>query len=147
MRVVFEACCKIINFLSISFHTTYEEMNTYLFIYTQPIIIIISFGIVISILFYKLLKKKSTPIILLLLFFGILGFIYTQITLAVWKRYSVLSAHNTCIKAYKDLDILGEITGMGYVGINLFLFIVLFLFIIVFNFISILLIKKYIKTS
>jgi hypothetical protein len=39
--------------------------------------------------------------------------------------------------AYNDLETLGKITGMGYVGINLFLFIILFLTIFGFNMISV----------
>jgi len=104
----------------------------------------ISFAIVIGIIITKLLKKASILTFLLLAFFGIGGLVYMAATLFVWKRYSVLSAHDTCVMAYNDLETLGKTTGMGYVGINLFLFIILFLTIFGFNMISAFLIKKHV---
>ncbi|GEM_PF-979387 len=145
METIFQICCDIIRALSYTFGITYEEMNTYLFIYAQPMILIISFVIVIGTILSKLLKKVSILKIFLLGLFGTAGFLYTLATLAVWKRYSVLSAHDTCVLSYKDLETLGKITGLGYIGINLFLFIVLFLIILGFNIISAFLIKKYVK--
>ena len=144
MDSIFQICCNIIRYLSDIFGITYEELNTYLFIYIEPLLVMISFAIVIGIIITKLLKKASILTFLLLAFFGIGGLVYMAATLFVWKRYSVLSAHDTCVMAYNDLETLGKTTGMCYVGINLFLFIILFLTIFGFNMISAFLIKKHV---
>lgn len=147
MGTIFQICCDIIRALSNFWGITYEEMNTYLFIYAQPILSILSFVTTISIITSKLLKKVSMLNLFNLVLFGMGGLVYTITTFVVWKRYSVLSAHDTCILAYKDLETLGKMTGMGYIGINFFLFIILFSLVFGLNIISAFLLKYYVKVN
>lgn len=144
MGIIFQICCGIITVLAYIFGTTYEEMNTYLFIYAQPAILLLSFGVVIGVVLFKLVRRFSFLKTFLLFLFGFLGLGYLAPTLYVWKRYSTFSAHDACVLAYDDLAYLGEITSLGYVGINLFLFIILFLAILGFNMISAFAIKKFV---
>ena len=124
MEIIFQICCEIVRVLSGVFCVTYEEMNTILFIYVQPILILISFAIVVSVILAKLFKHISILKLFLIALFGMGGFIYSLTTFAVWNQYSALSLHDTCVLAYDDLKAPGGMTGMGYVGINLFLFII-----------------------
>ena len=124
MEIIFQICCEILRALSGVFGFTYEEMNTILFIYVQPILILISFAIVISVILAKLFKHVSILKLFLIVLFGMGGLMYSLTTFVVWNRYSALSLHDTCVLAYDDLKAPGGMTGMGYVGINLFLFII-----------------------
>jgi hypothetical protein len=81
MDSIFQICCNIIRYLSDIFGITYEELNTYLFIYIEPLLVMISFAIVIGIIITKLLKKASILTFLLLAFFGIGGLVFITATL------------------------------------------------------------------
>ena len=51
----------------------------------------------------------------------------------IWSHYYPLGLDGACRLAYKDLETLGNLTGVGYIAINLFLFIALFLGLMAFN--------------
>lgn len=142
---IFQICCDVIRVFSSFFGTSYEEMNTILFIYLQPSLLLASFVIVVGIISFKLLKELSIFKLFLLVLFGAGGLIYATATIVIWKRYSLLSMHDTCVLAYDDLETLGEISGMGYIGVNLFLFIIFFHLIFGFNTMSAIFINKYLK--
>lgn len=76
MGIIFQICCGIITVLAYIFGTTYEEMNTYLFIYAQPAILLLSFGVVIGVVLFKLVRRFSFLKTFLLFLFGFLGLGY-----------------------------------------------------------------------
>ena len=51
----------------------------------------------------------------------------------IWSHYYPLGLDGVCRLAYKDLETLGNLIGVGYIAINLFLFIALFLGLMAFN--------------
>lgn len=120
MYILFLICCEIIRQISYITGYTYEELNTFLFLYTQPIILI-STG------FMAFIKEGKT--LLRYIIFIPQFLIFTIIVLRYWTT----TAHNACLIAYNDLELLGQITGLGYVLINLFLFIFFFLSVLMFN--------------
>lgn len=142
MVILFKICCGIIYLISLITGFTYEEVNTILFIYGEPLILIITsfFITLISLIYFKQHIIEKIIFCLSIPYNTIMWLL----TFLLWNYYQSLSLHEACVQAYKDLDYIGQITGMGYVNINLFLFIVLFLFILIFN-IFIICICRYVK--
>ena len=122
MGIIFYACCAIIRAIALITGFTYEEVNTILFIITEPTIILIT-GLVI------LFRHLNWATVLL-------NLIYIFIYIKIETFYAAYSLHDACVQAYSDLRFLGDITGIGYIGINLFLFIILFLGLLMFNIIA-----------
>ncbi len=133
MGILFQICCGIMTLISIIFGISYEAANTYLFLYTEPIILMATCIIGLYIILRKNLKKLSFIRLLVLSIFIISFIIHLNVLLIIIADYWTIGIDEACIKAYKDLKNMGELTEMGYVGINLFLFIILFLSILLFN--------------
>ena len=130
LELLFRLCCGIITAISYVTGYSYEVVNTFLFIYLEPFILLVT-GCMITYFGFKYRKSIVNKRILGLsiiynaVFFVIIG--------SIWKFYAQFNMQTACERAYIDLDTLGRITGLGYININLFLFIVLFLAILIFN--------------
>ena len=139
LELVFRLCCGIITAISYLTGYSYEVINTFLFIYLEPLILIVT-GCMITYFGIKYRKSITNKIIL-----G-LSVIYNAIIIviigAIWKHYSQFDMQTACERAYIDLDTLGRITGLGYINVNLLLFILLFLAILAFNIITVVFQKK-----
>lgn len=130
LSLLFKLCCGIIILISYLTGYSYEVVNTFLFIYLEPLILLIS-GWLIT---YYAIKYRKTLFNKITLGLSIIyNSVITVIIGSIWKFYSNFSMQVACERAYIDLDTLGRITGLGYININLFLFIILFLFILTFN--------------
>ena len=129
MGLIFEICVGIIRAFAFVTGSTYEEANTYLFIYLQPALLVLSALFVFgasAILLYRYFSWKH---FVLFSFFGMSLLGHVMMAGMVWQHYMPYSTHDACVQAYKDLAMMGEATGLGYIGINLFLFIMFFLFV------------------
>lgn len=125
---LFYICCAIMQIVAWVFGVTYEAANTICFIYLEPAIITLTATITAC---YIMCKLK--PRVLWIPLAAIYLIPYYAGCFAIWTRYYPLGLDNACRLAYKDLEVLGNITGVGYIAINLFLFIALFLGLMVFN--------------
>ena len=125
---LFYICCAIMQIVAWVFGVTYEAANTICFIYLEPAIITLTATITAC---YIMCKLK--PRVLWIPLAAIYLIPYYVGCFAIWTRYYPLGLDNACRLAYKDLEVLGNITGVGYIAINLFLFIALFLGLMVFN--------------
>lgn len=124
MYILFRLCCGIITLISYCTGFTYEEVNSILFIYGEPIII----GLCNLFILFKSFNHKF-----LWIFTTLYNIFYLFGVLNIFIRYIPYSLHNACVVAYKDLEILGSITGFGYIGINLFSFVILPVLLIILN--------------
>ena len=126
--IVFCVCCAIMQVVAWAFGVTYEAANSICFLYMEPAIVTLTATIAAIFIVCKLKPK-------------ILWAPLTAIYLApycagcfmIWSHYYPLGLDGACRVAYKDLEYLGNLTGVGYIAINLFLFIILFLGLMVFN--------------
>ena len=131
MEIIFYLCCGLIRVVSYLTGYSYEEVNTFLFIYLQPAILMVS-GWLITVFAIKY-YSHSTFNKFALLISPVYNLAFTIVVAAIWKHYLQFNMQAACERAYIDLDTLGRITGLGYVNINILLFIVLFLLILVFH--------------
>lgn len=123
MNIIFQICVGIMHVVSFITGHTYEEVNSIIFLYFQPILLL---ALSIIMLAMSLFWFKRLNIFIP--FISALNFsINFMVTFYVVDRYSSYTLHQACLKAYKDLDVLGQITTIGYVNINILLFIILFL--------------------
>ena len=120
--VLFYICCAIMQVMAWGFGVTYEAANTVCFIYLEPAILTLTATITACCLAYKL--KPKVLWIPLAAFYVIPYYIGCFV---IWSRYFPLGLDNACRLAYKDLEVLGNVAGVGYIAINLYLFIALFL--------------------
>lgn len=131
MDIIFKICCGIIYAISLVTGFSYEIINTFLFIYLEPLILVVSGWMITA---YGIKHFKHDTFIKVVLPLSIIyNVCLTTAAVSIWRHYSQFSMQIACERAYIDLDTLGRITGLGYVNINLFLFIVLFLFVLTFN--------------
>ena len=126
--VLFYICCAVMQVVAWGFGVTYEAANTVCFIYLEPAILTLTATITACCLAYKL--KPKVLWIPLAAFYVIPYYIGCFV---IWSRYYPLGLDNACRLAYKDLEVLGNVAGVGYIAINLYLFIALFLGVMVFN--------------
>ena len=131
LEFIFRVCCGIIYAISYLTGYSYEVVNTFLFIYLEPVILLIS-GWLITVFAIKYFKASTFNKIVFLLSI-VYNSVITIVIAAIWKHYLQFNMDMACQRAYIDLDTIGRITGLGYINTNLFLFIILFLFILVFN--------------
>ena len=139
LELLFRLCCGIISAISNVTGYSYEVVNTFLFIYLEPLILLVS-GWLITYFGIKYFKSTFNKIVLVLSI--VYNKIFTSVIGLIWNLYAQFDMQTACERAYIDLDTLGKLTGLGYVNINLFLFIILFLAILVFNIAIILCQKK-----
>ena len=133
LYILFRLCCGIITLISYCTGFTYEEVNSILFIYGEPIVI----GLCNLFILFKSFNHK-----LLCVLITLYNIFYLFVISKIFIHYIPYSLHNACVVAYKDLETLGSITGFGYVGINLFLFIILPLLLVNLNIIFYAIIKR-----
>ena len=126
--IIFYICCAIMQVVAWVFGVTYEVANSVCFIYMEPAIITLTATIAALFMMYKL-KPKILWIPLSIIYLVP----YYASCVVIWSHYYPLGLDGACRLAYKDLETLGNLTGVGYVAINLFLFIVLFLALMAFN--------------
>jgi len=120
--IVFYICCGIMQVAAWTFGVSYEVANSVCFIYLEPAIITLTATITAAYVMYKM-----RPRILWIPLSIIYLIPYYLSCFVIWSRYYPLGLDGACRLAYKDLEVLGNVTGVGYIAINLFLFIVLFL--------------------
>ena len=126
--IIFYICCAIMQVVAWMFGVTYEAANSVCFIYLEPALVTLTAMIAALFMMYKL-KPKIIWIPL-----SIIYLVPYYITcFVIWSHYYPLGLDGACRLAYKDLETLGNLTGVGYIAINLFLFIVLFLALTAFN--------------
>ena len=130
LGLLFRLCCGIITAISYVTGYSYEEVNTFLFIYLEPFILLVT-GCMIT--YYGIKYRKSIVNKIILGLSIIYNTVFIVIIGSIWRFYSQFDMQTACERAYIDLDTLGRITGLGYVNVNLFLFIVLFLAILFFH--------------
>ena len=121
MYIFFRLCCGIVTLISMIFGITYEETNTYLFIYGEPLLLLL---LLTSIAF--IFSKRR-----LLSFF--IGCYELCTFMVVWNHYKSYSAHNACIQAYSDLEKFGELVNLDYISVNILFFVVLFIIGLIIN--------------
>lgn len=126
--VLFYLCCTIMQVVAWVFGITYEAANSICFIYLEPAIVTLTATIAAFCLMCKLKPK-----ILWTLLSAIYLVPYYASCYMIWRHYYPLGLDGACRLAYKDLETLGNLTGVGYIAINLFLFIALFLGLMAFN--------------
>lgn len=136
--ILFYLCCGIMQAVAWMFGITYEAANSICFIYLEPAIVTLTATITACIIVYKLKPH------LLMLPVAIIYLIpYYATCYLIWSRYYPLGLDGACRLAYKDLEYLGNVTGVGYIAINLFIFIVLFLALMAFNLLIMRLVYKH----
>ena len=119
--IVFYICCAIMQIVAWIFGVTYEAANTICFIYLEPAIITLTATITACYVVNKLKPHILwVPLAIIYLIPYYVG------CYAIWSHYYPLGLDGACRLAYKDLEVLGNLTGVGYIAINLFLFILLF---------------------
>ena len=126
--VLFYVCCAIMQVVAWVFGITYEAANSICFIYLEPAIVTLTATIAALCMVFKLKPK-----ILWTLLSAIYLVPYYASCFMIWSHYYPLGLDGACRLAYKDLETLGNLTGVGYIAINLFLFIALFLGLMAFN--------------
>ena len=126
--IIFYICCAIMQVVAWVFGVTYEVANSVCFIYMEPAIITLTATIAALFMMYKL-KPKILWIPLSIIYLVP----YYASCVVIWSHYYPLGLDGACRLAYKDLETLGNLTGVGYIAINLFLFIVLFLALMALN--------------
>ena len=126
--ILFYLCCAIMQVVAWIFGVTYEEANSVCFLYLEPAIVTLTATVAACCVMYK-----SKPRILWIPLAVIYLIPYYAGCFVLWSRYFPLGLDNACRLAYKDLEYMGNLTGVGYIAINLFLFIVLFLVLMIFN--------------
>lgn len=109
LYILFRLCCGIITLISYCTGFTYEEVNSILFIYGEPIVI----GLCNLFILFKSFNHK-----ILCVFITLYNIFYLFVISKIFIHYIPYSLHNACVVAYKDLDTLGSITGFGYIGIK-----------------------------
>jgi len=119
MSTIFYFCCDVVRYIAAAMGLTYEQVNTILFIYGEPLILCLSALLVAVVArkWYAALYPAS----------------YALATFPLWNHYYPMGLHGACVQAYKDLEVLGSVTGLGYIKVNILLFIVLFLAVLLFN--------------
>ncbi len=128
MYILFRICCGIIYVISLVTGLTYEEVNTVLFIYAEPAIVVLtSLAVSLISLIYIRRSWLHKLVFVISIPYNMVALLCVKI---LWMYYSEYTLQTACEQAYKDLELLGQQTGVGYVNINLFLFIVLFLFLL-----------------
>ena len=126
--IVFYICCAIMQIVAWIFGVTYEAANTICFIYLEPAIITLTATITACYVVYKLKPHILwVPLAIIYLIPYYMG------CYVIWSHYYPLGLDGACRLAYKDLEVLGNVTGVGYIAINLFLFIILFLGLMILN--------------
>ena len=114
MYLFFRLCCGIVTLISMIFGITYEETNTYLFIYGEP-----AFLLLLTIVAFLFSKRK------LLCFF--IGCFELCTAMVVWNHYRLFTPHQACVQAYSDLEKFGELVDLDYISVNILFFVVLFI--------------------
>lgn len=130
---IFWLCCGVILFLSMMTGISYEAVNTYLFIYLQPFILLATSLAGIIFLMYKTMQKFSFRrlIFLIACVVSLVGqgiYVYY-----LYGEFAGMSAHDIGMKSYGLLREWGDILQMGYIGLNIFVFIFLFFGVFTFN--------------
>ena len=126
--VIFYVCCGIMQVAAWVFGVSYEVANTVCFIYLEPAILTLTATIAACIAMYKLKPHILwVPLAIIYLIPYYMG------CYVIWSHYYPLGLDGACRRAYKDLEVLGNVTGVGYIAINLFLFIALFLGLMLLN--------------
>lgn len=136
--ILFYLCCAIMQVVAWIFGVTYEAANSICFIYLEPAILTFAATVAVIYMVHKLKPK------ILWIFLSVIYLMpYYTSCFVIWSHYYPLGLDGACRLAYKDLETLGNLTGVGYIAINLFLFIALFLGLMVFNAFIILCVRKY----
>lgn len=131
---IFWIGCGVVYLLSKEIGISYEATNTYLFIYLQPIVLVITafIGVIFTIgkTFTNFNFKRFGFLVgYLMSFFCQILYVYY-----LYDLFGGMSAHDIGMKTYGILRQWGEVLEMGYIGVNVFVFIFLFLGIMMFNF-------------
>lgn len=126
--ILFYICCAVMQVVAWVFGVTYEAANSVCFIYLEPAIVTLTATIAALCMVCKLKPK-----ILWIPAAAIYSAPYYAVCFMIWSHYYPLGLDGACLMAYKDLETLGNVTGVGYIAINLFLFIALFLGLMAFN--------------
>lgn len=120
--ILFYLCCAIMQVVAWAFGVTYEAANTICFIYLEPALLTLAATVTACYAAYKL-----RPRVLWIPLAAIYLIPHYVACFVIWSRYYPLGLDGACRLAYKDLELLGNVTGVGYIAVNLFLFIALFL--------------------
>ena len=119
--IIFYVCCGIMQVAAWIFGVSYEVANSVCFIYLEPALLTLTATIAAC-----CIARKLKPHILWVPLAIIYLIPYYVGCYAIWSHYYPLGLDGACRLAYKDLEALGNLTGVGYIAINLFLFILLF---------------------
>lgn len=132
MGTLYRFCCGVMEVVAVLSGYTYEEVNAFAFLYTQPALLTLTAAMPMLLMVYKLWRQR-TPKRFSLTALTVLWFLpFAFGTLKLWKHYD-MSLQEACELAYKDLAWLGETSGLGYELVNILLFIVAFLFLFLLN--------------
>lgn len=144
MEIIFKSCCGIVYLIALAFGLNYYEMNTYLFLYAEPLICFLTAIIMVLVVYKKLWNFWSWQRILLALVST--GYLFT-ISCGLFRiagHYWSLNAEDACKLAMREMQNMA-VYGLSYEQINIMLFIVLFLLILTINIGVIFLCKRYLK--
>lgn len=133
MNLLFKICSAIVWVMAHLLGMTYEELNTVLFIYAEPAVLLFTALLLPIYMAYKVWKKATVWRIIVF----VLSLAYvTPFIIAcrkLWTHYN-LSLHDNFVLAYQDLNHAAETTGLGYIKTVLLLFIGIFLVLLIVNF-------------
>ena len=133
MNLLFKTCSAIVWVMAHLLGMTYQELNTVLFIYAEPSVLLFTALLLPLYMAYKVWKRPTgwRVAIFVLSFAYAVPFVIACRKL--WTHYS-LSLHDNFVLAYQDLNHAAETTGLGYIRTVLLLFIGIFLVILIVNF-------------
>lgn len=115
------------------FGCTYEEMNTILFLYGQPIILAVVCCISLGYICYSFVRKYTLVKLIYLIVYS--GILYAHVPLIRWfdKTYWRMDMHTACEVCIKDMYAFGGGTQNGYIWVNIIIFIFGFLAVLCIN--------------
>ena len=133
MNLLFKICSAIVWVMAHLLGMTYEELNTVLFIYAEPAVLLFTALLLPIYMAYKVWKKAT--VLRIIVFVLSLAYVTPFIIACrkLWTQYN-LSLHDNFVLAYQDLNHAAETTGLGYIKTVLLLFIGIFLVLLIVNF-------------
>ncbi|MBP3227857.1 MAG: hypothetical protein J6M53_03615 [Bacteroidaceae bacterium] len=132
MDTLFKFCCGVMEVIAVLSGRTYEEVNSIAFIYAEPAIVTFTAALPLLYLIYRLYRRRTPTRFALTGAAAVYFLPHAFGLMKLWQHYD-MSLQAACELAYKDLEWLGETTGLGYQAVNILLFIVLFLFLTLLN--------------
>lgn len=133
MNLLFKICSAIVWVMAHLLGMTYEELNTVLFIYAEPAVLLFTALLLPLYMAYKIWRRPTGWRITIFVLSLVYAVPFVVACRKLWTHYS-LSLHDNFVLAYQDLNRASETIGLGYVRTVLLLFIGIFLVILILNF-------------